>query len=524
MVNVAIYCRLSDEDRNKQNAFDESESIQNQKSMLTDYCRERNWDVFDIYCDEDYSGIDSTRPAFNRMLNDCCKGRINIVLCKSQSRFSRDMEVIEKYLHNKFIEWEVRFIGVVDHTDTADAANKKSRQINGLVNEWYLEDVSENIRKTLQHKRENGEFTGSFAPYGYAIDPENKHHLILDEPAASVVHNIFEWYNQGWGYRKIVLQLNNMNIPSPVAYKEQHNSKFRCMNVEGSSSKGLWTQSTIYRMIRNETYTGSLVQGKSHKVSYKNKKLKFLPEDQWIKIPNAHEPIISQELWQATKKRLESRLRVAKVTTELSVLSGKVKCAECGKPMYRNIYYNKKRTIQYYSLCCGSYTVGAMNCSNVSSMSGLELEKIIIEQINLFTANYFNRDKIQIKSDFNKQILTLQGALQAYSAVISDKRNKIDKAYEDKLNNVITLEQYNYYKNKFQKEVQENEAKAAGIEKELATLNERQRGDGNIDKIVKKYSHVEQLSRIMVEELIDVVLIGSKEANKPRPITIKWNI
>lgn len=200
---VGIYVRLSDEDRDKVNRMDESESIQNQKIMLRDYCIERGWEIYDIYCDEDYSGTDFDRPNFQRMLKDCENGIIQTVLCKSQSRFSRDLSVIETYLHDKFIEWGVRFISVIDRADTEDIGNKKSRQINGLMNEWYCEDVSENIRKVLQHKRKNGQFTGSFAPYGYLVNPDNKNHLIIDEIAAPIVKNIFEWYLQGWGYRKI---------------------------------------------------------------------------------------------------------------------------------------------------------------------------------------------------------------------------------------------------------------------------------------------------------------------------------
>ena len=111
MIRAAVYCRLSDEDRNKKSRMDESESIQNQKSLLLTYCREQNWEVAGVYCDEDMSGADRDRPQFNQMILDCEKGYIDIVLCKTQSRFSRDIEVVEHYIHNRFREWGVRFIG-----------------------------------------------------------------------------------------------------------------------------------------------------------------------------------------------------------------------------------------------------------------------------------------------------------------------------------------------------------------------------------------------------------------------------
>lgn len=144
-MKAAIYCRLSKEDEGKSG---ESESIQNQKSMLTAYAAEKGFEVYQIYSDEDYSGIDRERPAFNEMIRAASEHRFDVVLAKTQSRFTRDMELVEKYLHGKFIEWGIRFIAVVDHVDTGEAANKKSRQINGLINEWYLEDLSNNVRTT----------------------------------------------------------------------------------------------------------------------------------------------------------------------------------------------------------------------------------------------------------------------------------------------------------------------------------------------------------------------------------------
>ena len=179
-MKAAIYCRLSKEDEDK---IGESESIQNQKSMLLQYALENGFDIYQIYSDEDYSGIDRNRPAFNSMLQAASEHRFDVVLAKTQSRFTRDMELVEKYLHGKFMEWGVRFIAVVDHVDTNDTANKKSRQINGLINEWYLEDLSINVRSVLDHKRKEGLFIGSFARYGYCKDPNAKGKLIIDPEA-----------------------------------------------------------------------------------------------------------------------------------------------------------------------------------------------------------------------------------------------------------------------------------------------------------------------------------------------------
>ena len=192
---VAIYCRLSEEDRNKQHETDDSNSIQNQKSMLIQYVLEQGWEVYNIYSDDDYTGSDRRRPEFNKLLNDAEHRKFDIILCKTQSRFTRELELVEKYIHGLFPIWGIRFISIVDNADTANKGNKKSRQINGLVNEWYLEDMSENIRSVLTARRKNGFHIGAFALYGYKKDPEQKGHLIIDEEASAVVKEDFTLFS-----------------------------------------------------------------------------------------------------------------------------------------------------------------------------------------------------------------------------------------------------------------------------------------------------------------------------------------
>lgn len=523
MASVGLYLRLSDEDRDKKNKMDESESIQNQKSMLQKYCAERNWDIFDIYCDEDLSGADKKRPEFNRMLKDCENGKIDIVLCKSQSRFSREMEMIEKYIHDKFVEWGVRFIGVVDHADTSISSNKKARQINGLINEWYLEDVSENIRATLKHKREKGEFTGSFAPYGYLVDPENKNHLIIDEKTAPIVRQIFEWYNQGLGYRKIAIQLNELKLPNPTLYKKHCSSKYVNANESRSISHGCWTNTTIYRMIRNETYIGTLVQGKSHNISYKNKKRKKVNQEEWIRVPYCHEAIIDEETWERTQERLQSRVRTSRITSELTPLGGKVKCGLCGAPMRRQVYYNADKSKPKYNLKCGTYTNGSMNCNNHSAINGDILERYIIDEINRLISKYCKMGEIDI-SNYRKGSLDAElTVLENYQGRKHAIETRIENLYEDKLDGLLTKEQYISFKSKYDNELTELEEMCRCIEEKIKRIEESNKEIFDKQKILKKYSKIDKLTREIAEEFIDVIYIGEKIEGKEREITVNWN-
>ena len=227
VVRVVLYLRLSDEDRDKLTPEQLSESIKNQETMLRQYADEKNWQIVGVYNDEDWSGADSTRPHFNEMITECEKGNVNIVLCKAQNRFARDMELIEKYVHNLFHEWNVRFITVVDRIDNFKKETKKTSQILGLTDQWMLEDTSNNIRETFRSKREDGQFTGSFAPYGYMRDPENKNHLIPDPVVSEIIVRIFNEYSKGFGLHKIAKGLTDDSILSPLEYKLMNGSKLK---------------------------------------------------------------------------------------------------------------------------------------------------------------------------------------------------------------------------------------------------------------------------------------------------------
>ncbi len=229
---VVLYLRLSKEDLEKDSPEERSESIKNQELMLRKYAEEQGWTIVGVYDDEDFSGSDRDRPNFNKMIKECEAGNVDIVLVKTQARFARDMTLIDLYVHNKFKEWGVRFFTYIEHIDNNKKETKKTSQIIAMTDEWYLEDTSENIRATLRAKKEDGLFTGSFAPYGYLKDPDDKNHLIIDPVASEVVKKIFELYNSGWGYYKIISYLDDARIPSPLDYKKMNGSKIHSPSME----------------------------------------------------------------------------------------------------------------------------------------------------------------------------------------------------------------------------------------------------------------------------------------------------
>lgn len=523
MPKVGIYCRLSIEDKNKLKT-DDSQSIQNQKAMLKDYCHERDWEIYNIYCDDGYSGIDRTRPEFNRLIHDCGQGKINIVLCKDQSRFSRDTVIIEQYINDKFLEWGIRFIGVADNSDSDSEIYGTMRLFTSAYNEMYVKDISSKIRRTLTYKRQQGQFIGSFAPYGYIIDPKDKHHLIIDEETAPNVRLIFEMYIQGNGYRKIVQELNSRGILSPSAYKQQSGSKYVNCNADSSNAKGLWTQSTIAAILHNEMYTGTLVQGKSHHISYKNKKRRKVAEDEWVKVPGTHEAIIDPETWQRSQERMNSHTRSSRSSQELSPLSGKVKCAVCGRPMKRNVYYNKAKTIQYYGLQCASYKTGAINCPNVKTISGKALEEKIIDELNLIVNQYCQTDEIRITDLYTEQITVVEGQLEKMKTQQSTAKSRLTQMYKDKLDGLISEKEYSMFHDTLFAEEQDISRRIEELTEQMEALSSKRLNAESQRAVIEKYTHFTKLDRTIADEFIDLIEIGEVSDAGERDILIQWKI
>ncbi|MBR4628572.1 MAG: recombinase family protein [Ruminococcus sp.] len=523
MPKVAIYCRLSIEDRDKSGS-DDSASIQNQKSMLRDYCRERDWEIYDIYVDDGYSGIDRSRPEFNRMLRDCEAGHIDIVLCKDQSRFSRDTVVIEQFINDRFLEWGVRFIGVADNADSESESYSTMRLFTSAYNEMYVKDISSKIRRTLAYKREQGQFIGSFAPYGYQIDPEDKHHLIIDSETAPVIRMIFEMYVSGEGYRKIVQKLNQEGIVSPTEYKRQKGSKYANSYAESGNAKGLWTQSTIARILANEMYTGTLVQGKSHHISYKNKKRKKVEQEDWVRIPGAHEAVIDAETWERSQERLNSHARVGKRSQELSPLSGKVRCACCGRPMKRNVYYNKAKTIKYYGLQCATYKTGAMNCPNTKTISGLVLEKHILDELNSIVEQFCQTDEIVLSDIHSEQIKELERKLNLLEERHRTAKERLVKMYKDKLDGIVSDEDYALFRQSLSAEEERLSEQIAEVNQQIADCRKRQENTDGQKALIERYTHFDTLDRTVADEFIELVEVGMPDENGQREIHIHWKI
>lgn len=515
---VAIYCRLSEEDRNKQSETDDSNSIQNQKSMLLQYSLEQGWEVTGIYSDDDYAGADRRRPEFNRLLADAREHKFDIILCKTQSRFTRELELVEKYIHGLFPIWGIRFISIVDNADTANKGNKKSRQINGLVNEWYLEDMSDNIKSVLTDRRKNGYHIGAFALYGYKKDPDIKGHLMIDEEAAQVVREVFTLFSQGYGKTAIAHMLNDRGIPNPTEYKRIHGLRYQQPKRKNST---LWKYFAISDMLANEIYIGNMVQGKYGSVSYKTKQNKPRPKNQWYIVEGTHEPIIDRELWEKVQTLIAQK---AKPFTEgkIGLFARKARCMNCGYTMCSN----KQRDGRRYLRCSNRHV--AKDACIGSFISVPKLEQAVIEELNKLSAAYLNKDELEQNVVFNSDLRgnkeTLQKEIAAYQKKIMEYIKGIRELYLDKVKGVITEQDYMDLSKDFSKEKDRLEKLVADTRERLDVIERKMQAGDNRRQLIEQYTNLEHLDRETVEKLIDYILVGKKDpVTKEVPVEIHWN-
>jgi len=509
----AIYTRLSKEDEDRQQA--ESESIQNQKSLLINYATERGWDIYQIFCDEDYSGADRDRPDFNRMLEAARERKFQILLCKSQSRFTRDMELVEKYIHGLFPLWGIRFIAVADNADTEIKGNKKARQINGLINEWYLEDLSENIRMVFDMKRRQGQYIGGSPVYGYRKDPQNKNHLVVDPEAAEVVRQIFQWALGGHGKQSIAFMLNSRGIVNPTRYKQEHEGGG---GHPAGAGPALWNKNTVWRILRNEMYIGNMVQGRSRKLSYKSKTTVSVPREQWFRVEGTHEAIVDPDTFYSVQRAMALRSREDR-KGNIHPLAGLVRCMDCGSTMSKTS--NGKTDVCY--LRCKLYAdSGPEKLCTRHSIRLDRLIDLVSERIRFYIQSCCRPEELELQPTEEPRGTSLRQESRELRAQLEKRSNALNSLYLDKVSGLLTEEQFLGMNRSFLQEKARLEARLGQIERELERHTPPREQETMTDR-ARELLRLDTLPRELATALIGRIEIGERDPSTGEQVVgIHW--
>ena len=394
---AALYLRLSKEDGDKE----ESDSIANQRALGMDFIG-RNTDIklYDEFSDDGYTGSNFERPRFQDMIDLILQGKINCVVVKDLSRFAREYIDAGYYLEKLFPAIGVRFISINDNIDyKVDSSNNTKLIVafKNILNDSYIRDTSVKIRSHLEVKRQSGAYIGAFVVMGYKKSEEDKHKIVIDKEAAVLIKQIFSLYFMGISATAIAHKLNIENVPSPAEYKKLSGSKFKA-NAQ-KRHKAQWSAKAVIRILKNEIYTGTLIQGKNTTANYKVKKVIERDRGEWSVIPNNHEAIISKEQFDTVQRLIANDTRVKPGNKTPYLFSGFIECADCHSSLVRRCNKSNDKIYACYmcstnklGLGCSSHRVNenvlhiavltAVNtyCKNISDLS-VKLNRISLDKI-----------------------------------------------------------------------------------------------------------------------------------------------
>ena len=507
--NIAVmYLRLSKEDGEKV----ESNSISNQREIINSYVKRNQITMVKEYVDDGYSGANFDRPNFKEMIKDAYDKQFDTIIVKDLSRFGRDYIEAGKYIQRIFPENGIRFISVNDNYDSKVADMNDTHlilPIKNFINDSYCRDISNKVKSSQKIKREKGDFISAFAPYGYKKSDENKNKLVVDEQAAPNIKNIFDMKLLGYSSKAIADELNHLGVLTPRKYKESQG--FKCngfQNIKG----GNWTAKAVNRIIENEVYIGNTLQGKSITLNYKNKKQIEKEKEEWIRVEDTHEAIISKEIFAIANTMLKRDLNNSRGKDKIDIFTGMLFCKECGSSLIRRTVKYKEREEVFY--ICSKYNK-EKSCSRHSIK-----EETLIKAVSKIIKTYieFNEklySKVQL-IDINRNLKDNQIPILKREKAMTEEL--LSSLYLDLKEDVISKEEYQLFrKNYMEKLTKLDESIQYRLRKQEDTKDKIDENKSWIIDI-NRYKNLSEIDRLSVVMLIDKIYIS-----EDKTIDVRFN-
>ncbi len=464
------------------------------------------------------------------MMSRVRKGEINLVVVKDLSRFGRDYLEVGQYIDVIFPALNCRFIAVNDNVDTIRNSNDMMAIFKNVMNDFYARDTSAKIRAVRKSSCRSGNYMGAFAPYGYVKDPADKHRFLIDEPAAEVVRWIFTLRAGGIGCLKIARELNEKGILPPRSY--YFDAKGQANPFERTNHR--WNGCTVRRILENEAYLGHTVQHKEERMSYKDHRTKAVSPEEWIRVENTHEPIISRELWEECRMvdRLNSRPRQSKMK-EVSLFSGLLYCADCGFAMRCQVTERKRKdgTKAYYeAYMCGSYSRSGHTACTTHYIPKSVLEEMILSDIQARAWEVCVRERETIRyvteqkqTQGRQEAAAIEKSAKTLKKRLAELERLIQSVYEDKVLGKIPEEVCVRLMTGYQSEQTEKSARLKSLEGKLAEYRKVHDDVREWAALIRQYRDADTLDRDMLLKLVDRIEVGEArtvDGEKEREIRI----
>lgn len=510
---TALYCRLSQEDEKKEKGENDSDSIVNQKEMLIKYATDNGFENIEIFVDDGYSGVSFKRPDFLRLLELLESGRVATLITKDLSRLGRNYVEVGRYTDFLFPRWNVRYIAINDNYDTLYKDSNELAPFKNLFNEWYARDTSKKVRAVFKAKAERGERVSTQIPYGYKRDPDVKGHLLIDEETAPIVKWIFTLCAKGKGPSIIANILKDHKILKPTVYRYSKIGSYGCI-TDTEDIYG-WNNRTIAGILDNEVYLGRTVNCKSTIASFKDKRVIYNPESEWLRFDNTHEAIIDQDTWVLVREVRAGKRRRTKMG-DVDKYSGLIHCADCGSTHY--LVRGKTLSTEQYCFICSRYHkhMGEAKCTP-HRIREVILDDIVLEEIRKIT--YYARTKAKefaeiissnTRAENKRELAARTGELLRLEKRNATINTLFKRLYEDHVLGTVSDEQFRMLSKGYNTEQREIQERIPELQAEIEKLKAVTVNVQKFLEIAHKYTDLQELTADVLRTFVSKIVIHER--------------
>ena len=506
---TALYCRLSRDD----GAEGESNSIANQKKLLSKYAKEHGFTNTKFYVDDGYTGTNFNRPGFQQMLEDMDMGYISTVIVKDSSRFGRNYLEVGQYTDYYFPEHNIRFIAINDCIDSENGEDDFS-VFRNVMNEMYAKDISRKVRSSHRLRGNAGEPL-SAPPYGYMKSVENKKKWVIDPEAAEIVRRVFRLCIEGKGNETIARMLQEDKVLVPMAYWQSKGLGRGGKKTQPNPYK--WCKTTIAKMLSQQEYCGDVINFKTYSKNFRNKTRIPNPKENWAIFKDVHEPIIDRETFERVQELTkETKRRKPKdESMKKSIFSNLLYCGDCGHKLWFN-FNQKNPSIRFYS--CSNYVGSRGTCELTHYIREDSLEQVV--KMELFKlASYLDHDEIAfaelLEDKSNNDAMAERKALESALSVAEARSKELlrlyERLYEDNVNGKVTDEWFMRLSHKYEFEQDELKKQTFELKNKLDSLNNAKSSSESFIRAIRKFMTMQTLTPIVLQELIEKIEIFNVE-------------
>ena len=502
---TALYCRLSRDDELQ----GDSNSIVNQKNILSKYAKENGFKNLQYFVDDGFSGTNFNRPSWNDLIALVEDNKVGAIIVKDMSRLGRDYLKVGFYTEVMFVEKNIRFIAINNGIDSANQADSDFTPFLNIINEWYAKDTSKKIRAVMKAKGESGKHLTTRPPFGYMKSPDDKTKWIVDDEAAQIVKKIFALCLEGYGTSQIARILKDKKILTPFSYWSSKGQAFK-----SSENPYNWSADTIAGIIEKKEYLGHTVNFKTYKQSYKSKKKCTNPEEKHLIFENTHEAIIDVDTWERVQELRKNKRRPTR-TGKSNMFSGIAYCADCGQKLYycTSKYFESRQD----HFVCSTSRKGKEECSTHF------IRAMILEQGVLAHLKYVIGTVASYENQFRKVLGAKQKAevkkeLSAKKKLLSKSESRIKELdllfqciYEDNVSGKISDERFEMLSANYENE--QAELKQI-IEKLSAEISETEEQSDNVERFISKvhkYFDLQKLTPSVLNDLVKRVYVHAPQ-------------